>query len=87
MAVARDGIEALNRIGQLREQDPACAIGHRARLHDAALQRTAVPAAATRGSANRRRAGILVSAVSDLSSRAALLKPYAMLQKPIDPIN
>ena len=28
---------------------------------------------------------ILVSAVSDLSSRAALLKPYAMLQKPIDP--
>ena len=28
---------------------------------------------------------ILVSAVSDLSSRAALLKPFAMLQKPINP--
>jgi CheY-like chemotaxis protein len=85
VAVARDGIEALNRIGQLREQDPHAPS---VIVLDYMMPRCSGPQFRQRQLADPQIADvpvILVSAVSDLSSRAALLKPYAMLQKPIDP--
>lgn len=85
VAVARDGIDALNRIGQLREQDPHAPS---VIVLDYMMPRCSGPQFRQRQLADPQIADvpvILVSAVSDLSSRAALLKPYAMLQKPIDP--
>ena len=85
VAVARDGIDALNRIGQLREQDPD---SPSVIVLDYMMPRCSGPQFRQRQLADPEIADvpvILVSAVSDLSSRAALLKPYAMLQKPIDP--
>jgi CheY-like chemotaxis protein len=85
VAVARDGLEALNRIGQLREQDPD---SPSVIVLDYMMPRCSGPQFRQRQLADPEIADvpvILVSAVSDLSSRAALLKPYAMLQKPIDP--
>ena len=85
VAVARDGLDALNRIGQLREQDPDAPS---VIVLDYMMPRCSGPQFRQRQLADPEIADvpvILVSAVSDLSSRAALLKPYAMLQKPIDP--
>ena len=85
VAVARDGLDALNRIGQLREQDPD---SPSVIVLDYMMPRCSGPQFRQRQLADPEIADvpvILVSAVSDLSSRAALLKPYAMLQKPIDP--
>ncbi len=85
VAVARDGLDALNRIGQLREQDPR---SPSVIVLDYMMPRCSGPQFRQRQLADPEIADvpvILVSAVSDLSSRAALLKPFAMLQKPIDP--
>jgi CheY-like chemotaxis protein len=85
VAVARDGIDALNRIVQLREQDPR---SPSVIVLDYMMPRCSGPQFRQRQLADPEIADvpvILVSAVSDLSSRAALLKPFAMLQKPIDP--
>jgi CheY-like chemotaxis protein len=85
VAVARDGLDALNRIGQLRRQDPR---SPSAIVLDYMMPRCSGPQFRQRQLADPDIADvpvIIVSAVADLSSRAALLKPFAMLQKPIDP--
>jgi CheY-like chemotaxis protein len=85
VAVARDGLDALTRIGQLREQDPR---SPSVIVLDYMMPRCSGPQFRQRQLADPDIADvpvILVSAVSDLSSRAALLRPFAMLQKPIDP--
>jgi CheY-like chemotaxis protein len=85
VAVARDGIDALNRIDQLRQQDPSAPS---VIVLDYMMPRCSGPQFRQRQLADPQIADvpvILVSAVSDLPSRAALLPPFAILQKPIDP--
>jgi CheY-like chemotaxis protein len=85
VAVASDGFDALTRIQQLREEDPQAPS---VIVLDYMMPRCSGPQFREKQLADPRIADvpvILVSAVSDLSARAALLKPYAMLQKPIDP--
>jgi CheY-like chemotaxis protein len=82
---AHDGLDALERLDEIHRRDPStpCAIvldymmprfggaQFRARqLNDP--ETSDVPV-------------ILVSAISDLESRAAALQPFAVLQKPVDP--
>ena len=85
VAVARDGLDALIRIDQLRQEDPEAPS---VIVLDYMMPRCSGPQFRQRQLANPKIAGvpvILVSAVSDLASRAALLEPFAILQKPIDP--
>jgi CheY-like chemotaxis protein len=85
VAVARDGLDALSRIEQLREADPRAPS---VIVLDYMMPRCSGPQFRERQLANPEIADvpvILVSAVADLPSRAAILKPFAMLQKPIDP--
>jgi CheY-like chemotaxis protein len=85
VAVARDGLDALTRIEQLRLQDPKAPS---VIVLDYMMPRCSGPQFRQRQLADPQIADvpvILVSAVSDLPSRAALLKPFAILQKPIDP--
>lgn len=85
VAVARDGLDALTCIDQLRQQDPDAPS---VIVLDYMMPRCSGPQFRQKQLADPQIADvpvILVSAVSDLSSRAALLKPFAMLQKPINP--
>lgn len=85
VAVARDGLDALSRIGQLREQDPS---SPSVIVLDYMMPRCSGPQFRQKQLADPRIADvpvILVSAVTDLSSRTDLLRPFAMLQKPINP--
>lgn len=85
VAVARDGLDALTRIGQIREQDPTAPA---AIVLDFMMPRCSGPQFRQKQLADPQIADvpvILVSAISDLSGRAALLEPFATLQKPIDP--
>lgn len=85
VAVARDGLDALSRIGQLREQDPS---SPSVIVLDYMMPRCSGPQFRQKQLADPRIADvpvILVSAVTDLSSRADLLRPFAMLQKPVNP--
>jgi two-component system, chemotaxis family, chemotaxis protein CheY len=85
VAVARDGLDALTRIEELRALDPRTPS---VIVLDYMMPRCSGPQFRQRQLANPLIADvpvILVSAVSDLSTRADLLKPFAMLQKPIDP--
>jgi CheY-like chemotaxis protein len=85
VAVARDGLDALIRIEQLRLEDPA---SPSVIVLDYMMPRCSGPQFRQKQLADPQIADvpvILVSAVSDLPSRAALLRPFAMLQKPIDP--
>jgi CheY-like chemotaxis protein len=85
VAVARDGLDALTRIEQLRLEDPKAPS---VIVLDYMMPRCSGPQFRQRQLADPQIADvpvILVSAVSDLPSRAALLKPFAILQKPIDP--
>jgi CheY-like chemotaxis protein len=85
VAVARDGLDALARIEELRALDPRTPS---VIVLDYMMPRCSGPQFRQRQLANPLIADvpvILVSAVSDLSARAELLKPFAMLQKPIDP--
>ena len=85
VAVARDGLDALTRIEQLRLQDPKAPS---VIVLDYMMPRCSGPQFRQKQLADPQIANvpvILVSAVSDLPSRAALLKPFAILQKPIDP--
>jgi CheY-like chemotaxis protein len=85
VAVARDGLDALNRIDQLRQQDPSAPS---VIVLDYMMPRCSGPQFRQRQLADPQIADvpvILLSAGSDLPSRAALLQPFAILQKPIDP--
>ena len=85
VAVARDGLDALSRIEQLRQQDPQAPS---VIVLDYMMPRCSGPQFRQKQLADPQIANvpvILVSAVSDLPSRAAMLKPFAVLQKPIDP--
>jgi CheY-like chemotaxis protein len=85
VAVARDGLDALTCIEQLRLQDPKAPS---VIVLDYMMPRCSGPQFRQKQLADPQIADvpvILVSAVSDLPSRAALLKPFAVLQKPIDP--
>ncbi len=85
VAVARDGLDALARIEQLRQQDPSAPS---AIVLDYMMPRCSGPQFRQKQLADPQIADvpvILVSAVTDLSSRVDLLRPFAMLQKPIDP--
>jgi CheY-like chemotaxis protein len=82
---AQDGLEALSRIAALRTQEPPapCAI-----VLDYMMPRFSGAQFRERQLANPDIADvpvILVSAVSDLPARAQALRPFAILQKPIDP--
>ena len=85
VAVARDGLDALSRIDELRLEDPSAPS---VIVLDYMMPRCSGPQFRQKQLADPQIADvpvILVSAVSDLSSRGALLKPFAMLQKPINP--
>jgi CheY-like chemotaxis protein len=85
VAVARDGFDALTRIEQLRLEDPKAPS---VIVLDYMMPRCSGPQFRQKQLADPQIADvpvILVSAVSDLPARAALLKPFAVLQKPIDP--
>jgi DNA-binding response OmpR family regulator len=85
VAVARDGLDAFTCIEQLRLQDPQAPS---VIVLDYMMPRCSGPQFRQKQLADPQIANvpvILVSAVSDLPSRAALLKPFAILQKPIDP--
>jgi CheY-like chemotaxis protein len=85
VAVARDGFDALSQIEQLRQHDPK---SPSVIVLDYMMPRCSGPQFRQKQLADPQIADvpvILVSAVSDLPSRAALLKPFAVLQKPIDP--
>jgi two-component system phosphate regulon response regulator PhoB len=82
---AHDGLEALEQLEEIHRRDPLtpCAIvldymmpgfgGAQFRARQLSNPETAdVPV-------------ILVSAISDLEARAAALRPFAFLQKPVDP--
>jgi CheY-like chemotaxis protein len=85
VAVAGDGLDALNRIQQLRQQDPTAPS---VIVLDYMMPRCSGPQFRQRQLADPMIADvpvILVSAVSDLPARATLLQPFAVLQKPVDP--
>ncbi len=85
VAVARDGLEALSRIDQLRHEDPSTPS---VIVLDYMMPRCSGPQFRQKQLANPQIADvpvIVVSAVSDMFSRADLLKPFAMLQKPVNP--
>lgn len=85
VAVAGDGLDALNRIEQLRQQDPTAPS---VIVLDYMMPRCSGPQFRQRQLADPMIADvpvILVSAVSDLPARATLLQPFAVLQKPVDP--
>jgi two-component system, OmpR family, phosphate regulon response regulator PhoB len=82
---AHDGLDALERLDEIHRRDPStpCAIvldymmprfgGAQFRARQLSDPETSdVPV-------------ILVSAISDLENRAAALRPFAVLQKPVDP--
>jgi len=82
---AQDGLDALLRIEELRQHDPAAPY---AIVLDYMMPRFSGAQFRERQLANPAIASvpvILVSAVSDLPSHAAALQPFAVLQKPIDP--
>ena len=85
VAVARDGLDALTQIAHIRRDDPRAPA---AIVLDYMMPRCSGPQFRQKQLADPGIADvpvILVSAVSDLPARAALLNPFAMLQKPIDP--
>ncbi len=85
VAVAHDGLDALTQIAQIRRDDPHAPA---AIVLDYMMPRCSGPQFRQKQLADPGIADvpvILVSAVSDLAARAALLHPFAMLQKPIDP--
>jgi CheY-like chemotaxis protein len=82
---AQDGLDALVRLEEIHREDPLtpCAI-----VLDYMMPRFSGPQFRARQLANPETSDvpvILVSAVSDLESRAEAMRPYAVLQKPIDP--
>jgi CheY-like chemotaxis protein len=82
---ANDGLEALERLEEIHRRDPLtpCAI-----VLDYMMPRFSGAQFRERQLTNPETADvpvILVSAMSDLQSRAATLDPFAVLQKPIDP--
>jgi CheY-like chemotaxis protein len=82
---AYDGLQALERLEEIHKSDPLtpCAI-----ILDYMMPRVGGAEFRARQLANPDIAGvpvIVVSAVSDLESRARALHPFGFLQKPIDP--
>ncbi len=82
---AHDGLHALERLEEIHRRDPTtpCAI-----VLDYMMPRLSGAQFRARQLANPETADvpvIVVSAVSDLAARAAILRPFAVLQKPIDP--
>lgn len=82
---AHDGLHALEQLEEIHRRDPLtpCAI-----VLDYMMPRVSGAEFRARQLANPDIAGvpvIVVSAVSDLESRARALHPYGFLQKPIDP--
>ena len=82
---AQDGLDALVRIEELREREPSAPY---AIVLDYMMPRFSGAQFRERQLANPAIADVpvvLVSAVSDLPARAAALRPFAVLQKPIEP--
>ncbi len=82
---AHDGLDALERLEEIHRRDPTspCAI-----VLDYMMPRLSGAQFRARQLANPETADvpvIVVSAVSELAARAAVLRPFAVLQKPIDP--
>ena len=82
---AQDGLDALERLLEIHRRDPftPCAI-----VLDYMMPRFSGAQFRMRQLENREIADvpvILVSAMSDLETRAASLRPFAVLQNPIDP--
>jgi CheY-like chemotaxis protein len=82
---AHDGLDALARLEEVHRRDPLtpCAI-----VLDYMMPRFSGAQFRARQLANPETADvpvILVSAISDLQSYAEALRPFAVLQKPIDP--
>ena len=82
---AHDGLDALERLEEIHRRDPTtpCAI-----VLDYMMPRFGGAQFRARQLENPETADvpvILVSAMSDLETRAAPLRPFAVLQKPIDP--
>jgi CheY-like chemotaxis protein len=85
VTLAQDGLDALARIDELRQHD---ASAPSAIVLDYMMPRCSGEQFRERQLANPVIADVpvvLVSAVSDLPQRAALLRPFAVLQKPVDP--
>jgi len=82
---AQDGLDAFARILELREHDPT---SPSAIILDYMMPRCSGAQFRERQLASPGIADVpvvLVSAVSDLPQRAAVLHPFAVLQKPVDP--
>ena len=82
---AQDGLDALARIDELRQQDSSTPS---AIVLDYMMPRCSGEQFRQRQLANPGIADVpvvLVSAVSDLPQHAALLRPFGVLQKPVDP--
>jgi two-component system, OmpR family, phosphate regulon response regulator PhoB len=82
---AQDGLDALERLDEIHRRDPLtpCAI-----VLDYMMPRFGGAQFRARQLTNPETADvpvILVSAISDLQSRAEALHPFATLQKPVDP--
>jgi CheY-like chemotaxis protein len=82
---AQDGLDALERLEEVHRRDPMtpCAI-----VLDYMMPRFSGAQFRARQLANPDLADvpvIVVSAISDLETRAAALKPFAVLQKPVNP--
>ena len=82
---AQDGLDALERLEEVHRRDPLtpCAI-----VLDYMMPRFSGAQFRARQLANPDLADvpvIVVSAISDLEARAAALKPFAVLQKPVNP--
>ena len=82
---AQDGLDALARLDEIHRKDPVtpCAI-----VLDYMMPRFSGAQFRARQLANPETSDvpvILVSAVADLESHADALRPFAVLQKPIDP--
>ena len=85
VTAAYDGLDALARLDEVHRRDPLtpCAI-----VLDYMMPRFSGAQFRARQLTNPETADvpvILVSAVSDLASHAASLRPFAVLQKPVDP--
>ena len=82
---ASDGLDALDRLGELRRTDPEAPY---AIVLDYMMPRLSGAEFRQRQMADPQLAAvpvILVSAVAELARRAQALRPFAVLQKPVDP--